>query len=225
MFNNKDFIYRKRAAYSQEGCNHAINFFEKHSDCHEAGGTGDFNKVNHKNKHCTELFLKRRNYSLFDDVLFSSLSEYIKEYDFLKERVKPFTLNPILKIQRYRPNEGYFAEHCENTGAENIQRILAWMIYLNDVTDGGYTNFPQQKRKFQPRRGDVMIWPAYFTHTHHGVTSKTQTKYIATGWFCFRSILVDTISYDVDPTPKSYGTSSFSLLTSPKGGTLIDKKD
>ena len=56
------------------------------------------------------------------------------------------------------------------------------MIYLNDVTEGGHTNFPNQKRKFQPRRGDILMWPAYFTHTHQGLVSKTQTKYIASGW-------------------------------------------
>ena len=56
------------------------------------------------------------------------------------------------------------------------------MVYLNDVHDGGYTAFPTQKKKFQPRVGDALIWPAFWTHPHHGITSKTQTKYIATGW-------------------------------------------
>ena len=66
------------------------------------------------------------------------------------------------------------------------KRILAWMIYLNDVTDGGHTAFPTQNKKFQPRRGDVLIWPAYFTHPHRGIVSKTQTKYIITGWYNFK---------------------------------------
>ena len=60
------------------------------------------------------------------------------------------------------------------------------MVYLNDVTEGGHTKFPNQNRKFQPRRGDILMWPAYFTHTHCGVTSKTQTKYIVTGWCSFK---------------------------------------
>jgi hypothetical protein len=59
------------------------------------------------------------------------------------------------------------------------------MIYLNDVTDGGETEFPTQNIKFQPRAGDILIWPAYFTHPHHGITSRTQTKYILTGWYIF----------------------------------------
>ena len=66
------------------------------------------------------------------------------------------------------------------------KRILAWMIYLNDVTDGGHTAFPTQNKKFQPRRGDVLSWPAYFTHPHRGIVSKTQTKYIITGWYNFK---------------------------------------
>jgi len=33
--------------------------------------------------------------------------------------------------------------------------------------------------------GKMVIWPAYWTHVHHGVVSTTQTKYIATGWFEF----------------------------------------
>jgi len=59
------------------------------------------------------------------------------------------------------------------------------MIYLNDVMDGGHTEFPNQNKKFQPRIGDILIWPAYFTHSHRGITSLTQTKYIMTGWFTY----------------------------------------
>ena len=59
------------------------------------------------------------------------------------------------------------------------------MIYLNDVTEGGYTEFPTQNKLLQPRSGDMIIWPAYWTHPHRGIASKTQTKYIMTGWYSF----------------------------------------
>ena len=61
------------------------------------------------------------------------------------------------------------------------------MIYLNDVTDGGYTEFPNQKKKYQPRAGDILIWPAYFTHPHNGIVSKKNKKYIVTGWCGYNS--------------------------------------
>ena len=35
------------------------------------------------------------------------------------------------------------------------------------------------------KTGSTLIWPATWTHTHKGVISKTQTKYIITGWYSY----------------------------------------
>ena len=56
------------------------------------------------------------------------------------------------------------------------------MLYLNDVKDGG-TYFPFQNITTQAVKGDLILWPADFTHPHRGVISDTQEKYICTGWF------------------------------------------
>jgi|LULZ01.1.fsa_nt_gb hypothetical protein len=187
MFNKKDFIYHKRAAYSQEGCNHAINFFEKRIDLHQDGAVRgkDGKVVNYDKKKCTELYLNRHDYTLFEDVVQACIKDYGKRYP-MASQILPYDIRRLIKIQRYKPGEGYFIEHCENYGMEgDVDTVLAWMIYLNDVTDGGHTVFPSQNRKFQPRRGDLLMWPAYFTHSHHGIVSKTQTKYIVTGWCTF----------------------------------------
>ncbi len=57
------------------------------------------------------------------------------------------------------------------------------MIYLNTVTDGGGTYFSNYDKTLDAVQGDVVIWPAYWTHHHRGIPSPTETKYIATGWF------------------------------------------
>ena len=187
MFNKKDFILHKRGAYSQEGCTHAINFFEKKKHLHEEGSFAG-NRIDPKLKKCTEMYLKREEYPIFEDVLYGCAKDYIKIYPSLLF-ITRCGLNPLFKIQKYLPGEGYFVEHCENCGVKDtLYRALAWMIYLNDVTEGGHTRFPNQNRKFQPRRGDLLIWPAHFTHTHYGIVSKTQTKYIATGWFIVKDM-------------------------------------
>jgi hypothetical protein len=62
-------------------------------------------------------------------------------------------------------------------------RHLVFMTYLNDVTDGGETEFFYQKLKVKPEKGLTLIWGADWTFTHRGITSPTQTKYIVTGWF------------------------------------------
>ena len=91
-------------------------------------------------------------------------------------------------LAKYLPNEAYFLLHTENMGQTNgfsERRLIAWMLYLNDVTDGGETEFPTQEIKFKPKAGSMLMWPAYWTHPHRGLPSLTEVKYIATGWFYY----------------------------------------
>ena len=57
------------------------------------------------------------------------------------------------------------------------------MTYLNDVEDGGGTEFKYQGLRHNAKKGKTLIWPSDFTHTHRGQKSPTQEKYIATSWF------------------------------------------
>lgn len=90
-------------------------------------------------------------------------------------------------IQYYPPGGGFKIWHTERAAAHIPQtfRHLVFMTYLNDVTDGGETEFFHQKLMVQPRKGLTIIWPADWTHTHRGVPSMTQEKIIITGWFSF----------------------------------------
>lgn len=91
-------------------------------------------------------------------------------------------LREELHLQRYKPNQGFKAYHWERGGGEQgITRELVWMTYLNNVKNGG-TEFKYQKLKTKAKKGLTIIWPAAYTHTHRGIVSKTETKYIITGW-------------------------------------------
>jgi len=59
------------------------------------------------------------------------------------------------------------------------------MTYLNDIKEGGETEFYYQKLKIKPETGLTLIWGTDWTTTHRGIPSKTETKYIATGWYSF----------------------------------------
>jgi|TARA_R110002020_G_scaffold59151_1_gene161568 hypothetical protein len=112
------------------------------------------------------------------------LNKYIEKYQALR-------LIPSMKIldsnviQYYPPNGGFKTWHYERMGANypQVSRILVYMTYLNDVTDEGETEWGYQNIKIQPKKGLSVIWPADFTHMHKGIPSKTQEKYITTGWF------------------------------------------
>ena len=91
------------------------------------------------------------------------------------------------QIQKYPLNGGFHQWHCERSSSlhPSVSRHLVYMTYLNDVEDGGETEFFYQKIKVKPEKGLTIIWPADWTHTHRGISSKTETKYIITGWLQF----------------------------------------
>lgn len=88
-----------------------------------------------------------------------------------------------VKVQKTSPGQGYHVWHSEANSSRHSDRFIAWTIYLNDVEDGGETEFIYQSERVKPEMGKLVIWPAGFTHTHRGNPPLKGDKYIATGWF------------------------------------------
>ncbi|MCC5450668.1 2OG-Fe(II) oxygenase [Rheinheimera sp. UJ51] len=100
-----------------------------------------------------------------------------------------YRLGPI-QAQKYQQAKGnYNYWHCEVypqlPDNEPLHRTLLFMFYLNDVTEGGQTEFFYQQKSIQPQQGRMVIAPAYFTHTHRGCTPVSNDKYILTSWILF----------------------------------------
>ena len=146
----------------------------------------EYKKSNyHKEKNSTDVLVF--NHSQNETVIsfFNILTECIKSYiDEFKigDSSTHFRTNDINIIKHYKPGESYFEWHSERNNMLQTRRQLAYMLYLNDVTDGGETIFKYQDVKLTPKKGLCTIWPSDFTHLHKGLTSKTQDKYIITGW-------------------------------------------
>ena len=87
------------------------------------------------------------------------------------------------KIQKTIPGEGYHVWHCEHGALPLGSRIALVMLYLNDVEEGGETEWLYQSRRVKPRTGTMVICPSGFTHTHRGNPPLSGDKYIATGWY------------------------------------------
>ena len=113
--------------------------------------------------------------------LTSCAIHYISEYDQLRNIPM---ISSDIKFQKTSPGGGYHLWHYENASASHAARELTWMIYLNDIPMGeGETEFLYQRKRFQPKKGTVVIWPAGMTHVHKGNTVLTTDKYILTGWY------------------------------------------
>lgn len=95
-----------------------------------------------------------------------------------------------INAQKYTKGEGGYpywhsevfpqAEHNEA-----LHRQMLFMFYLNDVDEGGETEFFYQDRKIKPKAGTMVIAPAFFTHTHRGNVPISNDKYILTSWVLF----------------------------------------
>lgn len=105
--------------------------------------------------------------------------------------IKAIYRSGIVNLQRYeRDIGGYPYWHSEiypeDERCDPLHRVLFYMYYLNNVEEGGETEFYFQKRSIVPRLGTLVIAPAGFTHTHRGNVPRSNNKYILTSWLMFR---------------------------------------
>ena len=92
-----------------------------------------------------------------------------------------------LKIQKTLPTEGYHVWHIEHgRGYENEPRAFVFSIYLNDVEDGGETEFLHFSKRVKPKTGRIVIWPAGFPYVHRGNPPLSGEKYILTSWMMLK---------------------------------------
>ena len=79
-------------------------------------------------------------------------------------------------------------------------RIITFFLYLNDVDEGGETEFPLLGLKVTPKKGKALLWPSVLDEdplqidyrTRHGALTVTKgIKYGANAWVraCFVSKL------------------------------------
>ena len=120
-------------------------------------------------------------FNLYEDSLIEILNLYEKEYPHSTESI-PFVATGFNIQGYYPPTGGYHRFHYEKSYPHNVYRHLVYMTYLNDVEDGGETEFLYQNVKIKPEKGLTLVWSADWFFTHKGHTSSSE-KYIITGWF------------------------------------------
>ncbi len=172
-------------------CESFISLFERYDFLHQSGRTAQGHDRTRKastDLGITPVFGHDAAWRKTLEDLYALLDTHLTEFRGQQpalDQLAPWVLDPIFNVQRYLPGEGYFAWHCESMSPESSGRVLAWMLYLNTLTDGGGTEFSQHDLVIQPVQGRLVFWPAGWTHMHRGIVSPTETKYIATGWYSY----------------------------------------
>jgi hypothetical protein len=109
--------------------------------------------------------------------------KYADKYDVLTDLASHQIYS--FKMQRTPIGGGYHIWHCEQGDRFSSGRILTFTCYLNDVVEGGETEFLYYPKRVPATQGTFLIFPGGFTHTHRGNPPLSNTKYIITGWVQF----------------------------------------
>ena len=182
LVSDSSFIQIYDNALSKKECDILINQFEK-SDLVDWGYVAAGYRP--ESKKCRQLSCYFSNDDILSNIVEPVLRSYIDKYN---KKYSSLSCADSWKyydgysFQKYEDEtQGYKIWHAEHSKSRPW-RIMAWMFYLNDAKSGTeFMHFPT----INARRGRLVIWPAFWTHTHKGVIPNKGVKYIITGWVSF----------------------------------------
>jgi hypothetical protein len=188
----KDFVLEIENFLSKEWCDHAIQYF----DAMEKSGLvadrsaeamrhmWDDNTLTMHGEYSVQVLgTQHLSQSFIDEFWAKAYPVYGKQFSVLKT-IANHSIH-YLKLQRTEVGQGYHTWHCETGDRTSASRLMAFILYLNDVEDGGETEFLYYPRRIKPSTGKLILFPGGYTHTHKGNQPLSNTKYILTGWVEF----------------------------------------
>uniref|UniRef100_A0A6C0HAA9 Fe2OG dioxygenase domain-containing protein n=1 Tax=viral metagenome TaxID=1070528 RepID=A0A6C0HAA9_9ZZZZ len=208
MYGLDRYIYINENSLSKELCDEIINKFEEQEENKGPGST--FGGIQPKVKDTTDYNIKENNpkWSRIRETLIVELINNIQIYGSKLDRPmyhsQPADINDVnrfpkkyifkelnvnelffevIMIQKYKSNTGRYIYHNDfsSESEKNRFRVLTYIYYLNDVEEGGETQF-WDNYKIKPQKGKLVLFPASWTYPHSGLMPISHDKYIITGW-------------------------------------------
>lgn len=172
-------VYR---ALDEELCRSVVDFFD-HDDGKSRGkiitGLEDvYQEKEIKSSWDLEILDKGASQAIFRSIhprIQACMSHYLSRSPVLQS----FKLQATgYKIQMYPKNEGYFRWHADSVGRNGGNRVVAMVLYLNDMEKGGETEFFHQRMKISPKAGHLVLFPTGWNYMHCGHVPESADKYI-----------------------------------------------
>ena len=120
------------------------------------------------------------------EVIQSYVARYIVDAKLGKKDLPTTYGYEAVRIKRYYSNEyDRFDRHVDVMDYASARRFLAFFIYLNDVEEGGETEFVNLKKKgtyipykITPKAGRMVVFPPMFPWPHAGLRPVSNMKYL-----------------------------------------------
>ncbi len=182
----KDLIYEMHNALDPKTCENIIQKF-RHDD-RKAPGITTSGQVMPELKKSMDLAISDLDeWEHIDRTIFQSLADNLEEYS---KRITEIIGEPLwsdqikdsgYNIKRYRPND-YYNWHIDcQTYQGGWTRTIACIWYLNEVEEGGETEFAFG-HKVTPEQGKLILFPATWNFPHRGLSPIKGNKYIITSF-------------------------------------------
>ena len=177
-----DFCYSKDNCLDERVCDELIEIFNTNSSFHERYD-------NDKIPNFTQLNLMSNNLisSFMRNHLVHKSFEIVREYrerlpDETKFWPKKFGFEEF-RIKHYKANGvDEFDMHVDAISNSTAKRFLVFFWYLNDVEEGGNTDFPYLNISVKPKKGSVFMFPPMWLFPHKGCPVTKGEKYLLSSY-------------------------------------------
>ena len=90
------------------------------------------------------------------------------------------------RVKRYKSEDAdQFDTHVDVGSVSDECRYLSFMWYLNDVVDGGETEFAELDLKIQPEAGALIMFPPIWMFPHKGHLLNSGKKYLLSTYLLY----------------------------------------
>jgi len=189
-----NFVYSKNNVLSKEQCEDIIDFYEKSNDKrpgHVGIGVHDPTIKDSIDISLPEIIYNSNCKSdeitaLISSTLYKQLVIYSKNINTNYNNYLIFKNKPIqykgAVIAKYNKNKGKYIYHTDLTINQNSHRVITFVFYLNDVFEGGETEFLGGDFSIKPEHGKLLLFPSSRNFPHRGNIPISNDKYIISGW-------------------------------------------
>lgn len=167
-------------------CAQMVRNFESMPQFHVGNGRGY--RAGLEESAWTELDMDPLMDDAFRGFFFDQIQRHLAEYNRRLGLSIEVPMRPRIehvRIKRYRAgvDEGFQPHFDSIDGVAN--RYLVFLWYLNDVAEGGETEFCDLGVRVSARAGKLLIFPPYWMFQHAGLPPVSNDKYIVSTYLLF----------------------------------------